>query len=86
MNYFQTLQDRLESIDKDEEGEIAYNQMAALMVQQVSSEQYERYTNSYMSMLTDKVKAGSKCKLNGYQKDLIQDEKKMRKIIDFHSK
>jgi len=39
-----------------------------------------------MSMLTDKAKAGSRCKLNAYHKDLIRDEKKMRKIIDFHSK
>ena len=37
-------------------------------------------------MLTDKIKAGSKCKLNMYHKDLIQDEKRMRRIIDFNSK
>ena len=45
-----------------------------------------RYTNSYMTMLTDKTKAGSKIKLNKYHKDLIQDEKKMRNIIDFSKK
>ena len=39
-----------------------------------------------MAMMTDKIKAGSKCKLNAYDKDLIQDEKKKRNIIDFSRK
>ena len=60
--------------------------MASETAQQLSKEQYERYTNSYMTMLTDKTKAGSKIKLNKYHKDLIQDEKKMRNIIDFSKK
>ena len=39
-----------------------------------------------MAMMTDKIKSGSKCKLNKYHKDLIQDEKKMRNVIDFSGK
>ncbi len=37
-------------------------------------------------MLTKKMRTGSKCKLNSYDKDLLRDAKRMRKIIDFSSK
>ena len=60
--------------------------MASNIAKQLSKQQYERYTNSYMTMMTDKIKSGSKCKLNKYHKDLIQDEKKMRNVIDFSGK
>ena len=60
--------------------------MASSAAKQLSKQQYERYTNSYMTLLTDKTKAASKIKLNKYHKDLIQDEKKMRNIIDFSNK
>jgi hypothetical protein len=36
-----------------------------------------------MKMMTNKTQAGSKCKLNPYAKELLQDERKMRNIIDF---
>jgi hypothetical protein len=36
-----------------------------------------------MKMMTNKMQEGSKCKLNGYAKELLQDERKMRNIIDF---
>jgi hypothetical protein len=51
--------------------------------EKMSKEQYERYTHSYMKMMTNKTQEGSKCKMNPYAKELLQDERKMRNIIDF---
>ena len=56
------------------------------MREKMSKEQYERYTHSYMKVLTNKMMEGSKCKLNGHAKALLQDARKMRDIIDFSKK
>lgn len=34
----------------------------------MSKDQYDRYTHTYMKMMTNKMQEGSKCKLNGYAK------------------
>lgn len=33
--------------------------------------------------MTKRIKSVKKCKLTGYDKDLIKDEKKLRKVIQF---
>jgi len=51
--------------------------------ERLMKEQYDRYTHSYMKMLTHKKIDISQSKLNPYAKNLLQDEIKMRNIIDF---
>ena len=48
--------------------------------EKMAKEQYDRYTHTYMNMLASKA---SNCKLNKHAKELIQDARKMRNIIDF---
>lgn len=37
-------------------------------------------------MMNKKTKVGNKCRLSKYDKDLLRDAKKMRRIIDFDNK
>ena len=80
-NDFRELQLRL--AEEGEELDLAGIINVARVREKMSKEQYDRYTHSYMKMMTTKNQEGSKCKLNAYAKQLLQDERKMRNIIDF---
>jgi hypothetical protein len=56
------------------------------VIEKLAREQFERYTHTYMKMMTDRTERDLKCKMNPYEKELLRDEKKMRKIIDFSKK
>ena len=80
-NDFRELQLRL--AEEGEELDLAGIINVVRVREKMSKEQYDRYTHSYMKMMTTKNQEGSKCKLNAYAKQLLQDERKMRNIIDF---
>jgi hypothetical protein len=56
-------------------------EIAELLAKQMAEEQYKRYTPSYLSMMTDKVKPGGKLKLSNNSRGLLRDEKRMRKLF-----